>query len=309
MGSGSRCGGCGGLLAWDEAACAGCAVWGGRCRGTGVSRATGCVGVCDIAVVVVAGEFGAGSGSDVDGLNGGSASPEAAEGARGGGGGLGAAVVEDRSRFVVMATDMIIGGGVTGAACVMVIWTIGGDAGTKVICGRVGIGEAGGVAGICWGGTPPCRSSFFCSSVAIRVLIRVMLCCVSLGLPMRSLWCRCSWNSGDFSPNVRRMHSRNCNSVLALAASRYGKPSRPRSSTSARNSWSFPTPRVSSSIVAALERERDCSDVFARAIECEESLAQPPQRGKKTWESGQGVWQVAEKLSWHAGNPMAHRFR
>ena len=48
-------------------------------------------------------------------------------------------------------------------------------------------------------------------------------------------------------------------------------------------------PRVSSSIVVALERARDCSEVFARAIQCGESLAQPPQRGKKTWESGQGL--------------------
>ena len=48
-------------------------------------------------------------------------------------------------------------------------------------------------------------------------------------------------------------------------------------------------PRVSSSIVVALERARDCSEVFARAIQYGESLAQPPQRGKKTWESGQGL--------------------
>jgi hypothetical protein len=40
--------------------------------------------------------------------------------------------------------------------------------------------------------------------------------------------------------------------------------------------------------VGALDRERDCSDVFARAMECGKSLAQPPQRGKKTWESEQG---------------------
>ena len=116
------------------------------------------------------------------------ASAKAAEGARGSGGGLGAAVAEDRSRFVVMATAMATGGGVIGAVCVMVIWTVGIDAGTKVICGRVGIGEAGGVAGICWRDGPPCRSSFFCSSVAIRVLIKAMLCCVSSGLSMRSLW-------------------------------------------------------------------------------------------------------------------------
>jgi hypothetical protein len=219
MGSSSRRGDCGGLLACDEAACAGCGVCGGGCRGAGASRATGCGGVYDIAVVVWAGEIRDGSGRDMDGLRG-FASPEATEGIRGGGGGLDAAVAEGRSRFVVMATDMVIGGGVTGAGCVMVMWTIGSDAGTKVICGRAGIGEASGVTGICWGGPPPCRSRFFCSSVAIRVLIRVMLCCVFSGLSMRSLCCRCSWNSGDFSPNVRRRHSRNCNSVLALPASR-----------------------------------------------------------------------------------------
>jgi hypothetical protein len=54
-----------------------------------------------------------------------------------------------------MATDMIIGGGVIGAVCIMVIWTVGIDAGTKVICGRVGIGEAGNVGVICVGGGPP----------------------------------------------------------------------------------------------------------------------------------------------------------
>jgi hypothetical protein len=53
-------------------------------------------------------------------------------------------------------------------------------------------------------------------------------------------------------------------------------------------------PRVSSSIVAALDRERDGSDVFARAMECGKSLAQPPQRGKKTWESKQGQYGPAE---------------
>ena len=64
-------------------------------------------------------------------------------------------MAEDRSRFVVMATDMIIGGGVIGAVCIMVICTVGIDAGTKVICGRVGIGEAGSVGVICAGGGPP----------------------------------------------------------------------------------------------------------------------------------------------------------
>ena len=53
-------------------------------------------------------------------------------------------------------------------------------------------------------------------------------------------------------------------------------------------------PRVSSSIVAALDRDRDCSDAFARAMGCGESLAQPPQRGKKTWESEQGLWKSVE---------------
>ena len=41
--------------------------------------------------------------------------------------------------------------------------------------------------------------------------------------------------------------------------------------------------------MAALERERSCSDVFARAIECGESVARPLQRGKKTWENKQGL--------------------
>jgi hypothetical protein len=135
--------------------------------------------VYDFAVVVGAGEIGDGSGRDMDGLRGGADPLGEAEGARGGGGRLGAAVAEDRSRFVVMATDMVIGGGVTGADCVMVMLTIGLDAGTKAICGRVGIGEADGVTGVCWGEAPPCRSHFFCSSVAIRVLIKVTLCCVS----------------------------------------------------------------------------------------------------------------------------------
>ena len=42
--------------------------------------------------------------------------------------------------------------------------------------------------------------------------------------------------------------------------------------------------------MAALDRKRDCSDVFARAMESGEILAQAPQRGKKTWESEQGLW-------------------
>jgi hypothetical protein len=66
----------------------------------------------------VVGEIGNSSGRDVEGIRG-AAFSEEAEGAGGSGGGLGAAVAEGRSRFVVMATDMIIGGGVTGAVRVM----------------------------------------------------------------------------------------------------------------------------------------------------------------------------------------------
>ena len=43
-----------------------------------------------------------------------------------------------------------------------------------------------------------------------------------------------------------------------------------------------------------LERARSCSDVFARAIECGESVARPLQRGKKTWESKQRLWRLAK---------------
>ena len=149
VGSGSRRGGCCSLLACDAAACAVCGVCGGGCRGTGASRAVGCVGVSGIAVVVGDGEIGDDSGRGVDSIRG-SGSPEEAADAKGGGGELGAAMAEDMSRFVVMATDTILGGGVTGAVCVMVMWTVGIDDDTKVICGRVGMGGvAGAVVGIC----------------------------------------------------------------------------------------------------------------------------------------------------------------
>ena len=108
----------------------------------------------DIAGAIGAGEAGDGSGRDVDGLRD-SGSPKKAEGTTGDGGGVGAAVAEDRSRFVVMATDMIIGGGVIGAVCIMVIWTVGIDDGTTVNCGRVGTGGGGGVGGTCARGGPP----------------------------------------------------------------------------------------------------------------------------------------------------------
>lgn len=184
------------------------------------SETPGSGGVGGLGVMEAADEIGDGSGEDVGSIPG-SCVPEEAEGAREGGRGLGAAVAEDRSGFVALVTDMIMGCGVAAAVCVIAMWTVGSDAGTKVICGRArGETVAAGVGRICAGAGPSCRSSFFCSSVAIRVLIRVILCCVASGLSMRSLWCRCSWNSGDFSPNARRMHSRSCNSVLALAASR-----------------------------------------------------------------------------------------
>lgn len=46
--------------------------------------------------------------------------------------------------------------------------------------------------------------------------------------------------------------------------------------------------------MAALDRERDGSDVFARAMGCEKSVAQALQRGKKTWENGRGLWKPVE---------------
>ena len=46
--------------------------------------------------------------------------------------------------------------------------------------------------------------------------------------------------------------------------------------------------------MVALGRERDGSDVFARAMECGKSLAQALQRGKKTWENGRGLWKPVE---------------
>lgn len=101
-------------MAWEKASSKVCGVCGDGCTGAGASRANGCGGGYDIAVAVGTGEIGDGSGRDIDGIRG-SGSLEEAEDAWGAGGGLGAAAAEDRSRFVVMATDMIIGGGVTGA--------------------------------------------------------------------------------------------------------------------------------------------------------------------------------------------------
>ena len=206
-------GGLGTVAAGTRPSCGGGSL-GSRATGT-----TGCEGkgVCDIAIAPEAGEIDDSSGTGVDGLRGSGLYKETG-GTEETGGGLGTAVTWARPRFVITVT----GGAVIGPVCVRVICTVEIDAGTTVICGRTGAdrGETGGAGGICWGGGPPCRSHFFRSSVAIRVLMRAMLCCVPAGVSMISLWWRCSWNSGDFSPNVRRMHSRNCNSVLALAASR-----------------------------------------------------------------------------------------
>src|SRR6185295_16617856 len=126
-------------------------------------------------------------------------------GASGGGGGV--AVAEDRSRFVVMATDIMTGGGVIGAVRIMVIWTVGIDGGTTVICGCMAVGESDRAGGTWTRDGPPCSFRVVCSSVPIRVLMSARHFCDSSGLRKRSFWCRCSWNSEDFSPKVRRMHS------------------------------------------------------------------------------------------------------
>lgn len=97
------------------------------------------------------------------------------------------------STFVASGTDMVTGGGVTGAADVMVIWAVGAVGGTNVICGRpggVGLDVAEGFS--CADGLSPCNSSFFSSSVAISIFTRLTVCLVSAGVPIASLWCRCA---------------------------------------------------------------------------------------------------------------------
>jgi hypothetical protein len=154
--------------------------------GSGSTRTTGLGGVGTAAATVGAGEAGGGWDGIADGFRA-SGSRGESEGDREGGGEFGAAMGAAKSRLVVSATAMATGGGAIGPVCAMVICTVEIDAGTTVICGGLGAGGAGGGVGICWGGGPPCKSSFFCSSVAIRVLIRPMLCRFSSGLPMRSL--------------------------------------------------------------------------------------------------------------------------
>jgi hypothetical protein len=54
-----------------------------------------------------------------------------------------------------MATDMSTGGGVVGAVCIMVIWTVGPDGGTNVSWGPADIDEVESVDGGCTRGGPP----------------------------------------------------------------------------------------------------------------------------------------------------------
>ena len=86
----------------------------------------------------------------------------------------------------------------------------------------------------------------------------------------RELVVAMSLGSGDFSPNARLMHSRSRSSVRALAPSKEGNPSRPRSSTFERNSWSCSMLCVSSSTARVFDRAR--SDL-GRAIECGEKCS------------------------------------
>lgn len=187
VGSWRGCWGC--LAAGDTSVCPVCCATGDDncCRGSGSTRTTGLEGVDTIAAAVGAGDVGDGWDGIADGLRV-SGSRDESEGGREGGGGFGAAMGAAKSRLVVSATAMAPGGGVIGPVCAMVICTVEIDAGTTVICGGLGAGGAGGGVGFCWRGGPPCKSSFFCSSLAIRVLIRVMLCRFSSGLPMGSLW-------------------------------------------------------------------------------------------------------------------------
>ena len=78
MDSCSRRSSCGGFIVWEEAACSGCGVCGGRCGDTGTSRATGCGAVSDIAGTVATAEIGDGSGRDLEGLDGSGSLEEAA---------------------------------------------------------------------------------------------------------------------------------------------------------------------------------------------------------------------------------------
>lgn len=67
--SGSGCGDCCGLAAWDTSICPVCTARDGGC-GSGATGATGGSGAWGTAVAVAAGAIGDGSGRDVDGLSG-----------------------------------------------------------------------------------------------------------------------------------------------------------------------------------------------------------------------------------------------
>ena len=173
-------GGLGTVAAWTRPSCGGGSL-GSRATGT-----TGCEekGVCDIAIATGAGEIDDSSGTDVDGLSGSGLCKETG-GIKETGGGFSAAATWATPRFVVMVT----GEGAIVPVCVRVICTVEIDDGTTVICGRAGveIGKTGGTEEVCLGEGTPCSSRFFRSSVAIRALMRAILCCVPSGVSMRSL--------------------------------------------------------------------------------------------------------------------------
>jgi hypothetical protein len=76
--------------------------------------------------------------------------------------------------------------------------------GTNVIGG--GVEEASALGATA--GLSPCNSSFFSSSDAIKFRMKASVCFFSAADEIESLTWRCVWNSVDFSPNARLMHSR-----------------------------------------------------------------------------------------------------
>lgn len=90
------------------------------------------------------------------------------------------------SALVDSGTVNLAGGGVVGAADVMVTWAVDVDEGTSVMCGRAG-SEAVVVCSAT-AGFSPCSSSFLSSSIAIRSRTRLMVCLESD--ETESLWWR-----------------------------------------------------------------------------------------------------------------------
>ena len=90
------------------------------------------------------------------------------------------------SALVDSGTVNLAGGGVVGAADVMVTWAVDADGGTSVMCGRAG-SEAVVVCSAT-AGFSPCSSSFLSSSIAIRSRTRLMVCLESD--ETESLWWR-----------------------------------------------------------------------------------------------------------------------